>query len=88
VFSRYLDLADAALKDPMPITCSQCGVEKRETNHWFFGWLERNGQRLCLVPWGFDPHLANEQDVQKLCGDQCAHKFLQHFTEFLKASST
>ena len=83
---RYLELADAALKNPM-ITCSQCGKEKRETNHWFFGWLERGGHRLCIVPWNFDPVLAREQEVQKLCGDQCVHKFVQQFADFMKAVS-
>lgn len=84
--SRYLELADKALAKPMT-TCSQCGTEKRETNHWFFGWLERSGERLCLVPWAFDPHLIHEPNVQKLCGDQCIHKFVQQFADYLKASS-
>jgi len=83
---RYLELADQALRNPM-ITCSQCGTEKRDTNHWFFGWLERDGQRLCLVPWSFDPHLVHDREIQKLCGDGCVIKFVQQFADYLKISS-
>ena len=69
------------------ITCSQCGAPKRDTNHWQFGWLERDGQKLCLVPWSYDEHLANEPTIQKLCGDQCAHLFLQKYLDVLKVKS-
>jgi len=71
----------------MTVTCSQCGVPKKETNHWFFGWLEREGRRLCIVPWGFDPMLVHEPTVQRLCGDSCVHKFVQQFADYMKASS-
>lgn len=53
------------------IQCSQCGVFKREVNHWYFAWLERGQMRFCVMPWEADPELAHEQTVNKLCGLQC-----------------
>jgi hypothetical protein len=65
----------------MTVTCSQCGVLKREVNHWFFAWTERAGQRLCIVPWEADSGLAHEPSVEKLCGQNCVQKFVQRYLD-------
>jgi hypothetical protein len=57
--------------------CSQCGALKRDVNHWWFGWTERLGQRICIVPWNFDSALVHEPHVEKLCGQSCVVKFVQ-----------
>jgi len=55
----------------MTIYCSQCGSEKRETNHWWFVWYERGGARYCATPWETDSVLALDESVEKLCGINC-----------------
>ena len=61
--------------------CSQCGVQKREVNHWWFLWLERCGVRLCLLTWDADPDLQYESSVQKLCGMSCVSRAVSEFME-------
>jgi hypothetical protein len=68
----------------MTISCSQCGVVKGEVNHWFFAWMERGNKRLCVVPWEEDEGLIHEPMVQKLCGQNCVHKFTQQFLDSLR----
>jgi hypothetical protein len=65
----------------MNIVCSQCGVQKREINHWWFAWTERAGQRLCIIPWQSDEGLIHEPKVQKLCGQNCVLKFTQQYLD-------
>lgn len=67
------------------IFCSQCGTAKRETNHWYFSWIERGGLRLCIVAWSFDPELVHEASVQKLCGQQCVQKAVQQYLDECQA---
>jgi hypothetical protein len=63
------------------ITCSQCGVLKREVNHWFLTWTERAGERFCFAPLGADPSMVSEERVETLCGDLCLHKAVQQFSD-------
>lgn len=68
----------------MTISCSQCGVVKGEVNHWFFAWMERGNQRLCIVPWEADEGLVHEARAQRLCGQNCVHKATQQFLDSLR----
>lgn len=70
------------------IHCSQCGVEKRDVNHWYLVWLEWGRQRFCWIPWELDPAMAREETVQKLCGDQCLHKAVQKHADSLSGQLT
>jgi len=63
--------------------CSQCGVPKGQTNHWFLAWVERNS-RFCFDLFGADPALQREETVQKLCGEACLLKAAQRHAEFLR----
>jgi hypothetical protein len=63
------------------LVCSQCGALKREVNHWFVAWTDRDGQRFCFAPFDVDPSMAREERVQTLCGDRCLHKAVQRFTD-------
>lgn len=65
----------------MTIFCSQCGVEKRQVNHWFLAWMEWGGKRLCVIPWELDPALSREDSVQKLCGQGCLLKSVQQYAD-------
>lgn len=64
----------------MPIHCSQCGVEKRESG-WFLAWMEWGGKRLCVIPWELDPALSREDSVQKLCGQSCLVRSVQQYAD-------
>jgi len=68
----------------MAINCSQCGVEKRDVNHWFLFWSERYGERVCFTPFDFDPAMQREESVQKICGTQCLHKAVQKAADRLR----
>lgn len=61
------------------ITCSNCGAIKRDVNHWFLAWLEREDMRFCVVPWDTDPALQFEAGVFKLCGHNCVTKTLSEW---------
>jgi len=63
------------------ITCSQCGMVKREANHWFLAWTERGGERFCFAPLESDLSIASEEGVQTLCGERCLHKAVQRFLD-------
>ena len=52
-------------------TCSRCTFRKDDNSGWWFMWTERQGQRLCIMPWETDPDLALESSVLKLCGVGC-----------------
>lgn len=65
----------------MTITCSQCGAVKGTVNHWWFGWTERAGQRLCIIPWQADEGLIHEPTVQRLCGQNCVQRFVQQYLD-------
>ena len=76
---RFQGLADVALRGNM--NCSQCGVEKRETNHWFMCWTEWSGKRLCVIPWELDPEMSREDSVLKICGQGCLVKVVQQYAD-------
>ena len=66
------------------IICSQCGTPKREVNHWYLVWAEREGKRFCVVRWEDDPTLESEEDVYKVCGQNCVTKALSSWMELVK----
>ena len=63
------------------ITCSQCGIIKREVDHWFLAWTERGGERFCFALLESDLSIASEESVQTLCGERCLHKAVQRFSD-------
>lgn len=68
----------------MAVSCSQCGIEKREVNHWWLAWSERRGTRFCFVPFELDPAMQRETTVQKICGEACLVKAVVKHAETLR----
>lgn len=71
----------------MKIFCSQCGIEKRQVNHWFIAWHERLGDRFCFTLYEMDMSLAREETVQKICGESCLHLAIQKHIEKLRLAA-
>jgi len=63
----------------MPVVCSNCGVEKRQVNHWFLVWLERGDTRLCITEYDEDPAMQHETSVAKVCGESCLMRMVARF---------
>ena len=63
------------------VTCSQCGRQKRDVNHWFLFWTERQGERGCFTLFDLDPAMQREPTVQKICGLDCLVKAVYRATE-------
>ncbi len=68
------------------IKCDECGLEKRETNHWLVA-ITRPGFEGIL----FQPAEATESPrnplftYKDLCGQGCAHTRLGRYLDDLKA---
>ena len=64
------------------VVCSECGVERREANHWFLYTRTDEGLEFHKWEWaGRDEreNLLDETQFGHLCGQQCAHKLLDQF---------
>lgn len=58
-------------------SCDQCGVEKKESNHWVLAYRIRG--HLLFVPWATDPDtlpLQYNSEVYHLCGEGCSARLL------------
>lgn len=65
------------------ITCSQCGVQKRDVNHWFIAYVMFRTQ-LRIDAFGVDPAREREETTQKLCGENCLIKAVVKHAEFVR----
>lgn len=50
--------------------CDECGVQKKESNHWVIAFVSTD--RANFYPWAEGAH----PDVLHLCGEGCAAKVL------------
>ena len=57
------------------ITCDMCGIDKRQTNHWFVAY-EQAGE-LRVNDWTSRHRLR--ADSKHLCGQKCLHKLVDDF---------
>lgn len=70
------------------VTCEECGIERREVNHWFlivmddlqFDRVVRHKFKMSLMPW--DDEVAKREGVSHYCGAEHA---LKKVSEFLGA---
>jgi hypothetical protein len=61
--------------------CGCCGAERKEANHWFILQRTRVGFALHTWAWAQREGQLDEDDVEHLCGQECAHKMLGRFME-------
>ena len=54
------------------IICDECGVQKKESNHWFIGFLWSTGNGISVRP--MSPKEPN--DLKHLCGEKCVLSFV------------
>jgi len=68
--------------------CDICKIHKKESNHWFEGYLlggKANSTGVQIHKWGSSPLTAEvtapspEQADAHLCGQECAAKFLSTY---------
>ena len=65
-------------------TCDVCGAVRGATNHWF---LASAGSGAYIIPWNRVPSKEIHKVAAKhLCGQACAHKFLDQFFTGLDAN--
>jgi hypothetical protein len=55
-------------------TCDECGVEKKETNHWVIGFIGEPPDSVTFVAWS--ARRAEVKEAIHLCGEGCAGKVL------------
>ena len=63
------------------ISCDVCGMEKKQTNHWFVA--REHGGELHLGAWG--ARSRARAGVKHLCGQTCLHKLVDEFIARLLA---
>lgn len=68
------------------IVCTQCGAIKREVNHWFIAWTEREGRKFCFISMDTDPAMANRNYTHNLCGQSCLHRAIQKHIDLAERS--
>lgn len=57
------------------IWCDICGVEKKQTNHWFVAYEQGGELRVS----GWNPRRRPRPDSKHLCGQACFHKMMDEF---------
>jgi hypothetical protein len=57
------------------ILCDICGIEKKQTNHWFVAYDQ--GEELRVSGWNSRNRLR--PGSKHLCGQACVHKLLDEF---------
>jgi hypothetical protein len=63
---------------PAPYVCDYCGVQKRESNHWWFSYkISASFPQFSLRAW--DDERASQGDVEHICGQECAQKALAKY---------
>lgn len=58
------------MADVLSATCDICGVIKREANHWYRVWKNKNTSIIHIAPWSSRP----ETPHQHACGEDHALK--------------
>ena len=57
------------------ISCDICGMEKKQTNHWFVAYDQGGELRVS----GWDSRNRLRQGSKHLCGQTCLHKLVDNF---------
>jgi hypothetical protein len=60
--------------------CDVCGIEKKESNHW---WRVRAGNALHIYHWNYFGEGGDDDSVptKHICGSECLHKIVQNFID-------
>jgi len=55
--------------------CNVCGIEKKETNHWFVITVSSShGPMLIIETWCTEALDRTNSDVRHICGEACVNK--------------
>ena len=60
-------------------TCKVCGQQKQQTNRWFVSQGTRVGYHLMTWEWAVAQDVLDDEDIEYICGQSCAHKLLDGF---------
>jgi len=60
-------------------TCNICGVDHKDANHWFVASTSLEGIELHTWAWAIHEELLDDGQTKHLCGQVCAHKFVDRF---------
>jgi len=63
------------------VLCEVCGIEKKETNHWYM--VGKKADKFLLLAW----HEQSQRNYRHVCGQQCGHKLLDEFFQKVSAQS-
>jgi hypothetical protein len=66
------------------ITCSECGVEKKQTNHWWIAFIATGARLIHNMPRSIEIREWNDNDAlipnaHHICGEGCLGKVLSRF---------
>lgn len=66
---------------PREITykCKQCGVAKTVNNHWYVLEQTNVGFHLYMWGWAVREDRLDDEAIEYLCGQACAHQLLDQF---------
>ena len=57
------------------ITCDQCGLQKKESNHWWMLFSLIKAVQITIIP--FTEGVPSGADVEyDACSEECAHRLL------------
>jgi hypothetical protein len=59
--------------------CYVCGTERKDANHWFVVEPSRVGFHLWQWDWAIREGRLDDDGVEHVCGQACAHKLLDRF---------
>jgi hypothetical protein len=61
-------------------TCDVCGVQKKESNHWFRLSSPQKLDYYLIVGFHLFPWSSKEMELElHICSSECAHKKLEEF---------
>jgi len=66
------------------ITCSECGAEKKQTNHWWIAFISAGSKLIAGMPRSIEFREWNDSDAlaanaHHICGERCLGKVLSRF---------
>ena len=68
--------------------CSECGMERREANHWFVSTRTACGLEFHTWEWAVREGVLEDEQLGHLCGQECAHKLLDRFLTEVTTTKT
>ena len=58
------------------ITCDQCGLQKKESNHWWSIYCALDLQNFTICPQLTVPQEIPQTCLFEACSEECAHRLL------------